>query len=141
MQKGDPKAQLPPTSHMFAAAQAGALTLAMTNPIWVVKTRLCLQYGPGAQVPSDPSKSYKGMMDALYKIAKYEGIRGLYKVRKFYDILIALPQLLPFQGFVPGLWGVSHGAIQFMTYEEMKCTYNNFKQQPIDTKLVSQSRV
>ena len=50
-------------------------------------------------------------------------------------------QPITFQGFVPGLWGVSHGAIQFMTYEEMKCTYNNFKQQPIDTKLVSQSRV
>lgn len=117
MQKGDPKCQLTPTSHMFAAAQAGVLTLTMTNPIWVVKTRLCLQYGPGAKIPTDPSKSYKGMIDALYKIGKYEGIRGLYK------------------GFVPGLWGVSHGAIQFMAYEEMKSEYNHFKQQPIDTKL------
>jgi len=41
-----------------------------------------------------------------------------------------------FQGFVPGIWGVSHGAIQFMAYEEMKTRYNNYKVQPIDTKLV-----
>jgi hypothetical protein len=27
-----------------------------------------------------PIARYDGMMDALYKIAKYEGIRGLYKV-------------------------------------------------------------
>jgi len=41
-----------------------------------------------------------------------------------------------FQGFVPGIWGVSHGAIQFMVYEEMKTSYNNHKRQPIDSKLV-----
>jgi solute carrier family 25 folate transporter 32 len=42
-----------------------------------------------------------------------------------------------FQGFVPGIFGVSHGAIQFMTYEEMKNTYNQYRMVPIDTKLVS----
>jgi hypothetical protein len=31
---------------------------------------------------------------------------------------------------------VSHGAIQFMTYEEMKNTYNQYRMVPIDTKLV-----
>lgn len=64
--------------HMVAAAQAGVLTLVMTNPIWVVKTRLCLQYD-GVSSARDP-RSYSGMMDALTKIYKYEGVRGLYKV-------------------------------------------------------------
>lgn len=53
----------------------GVLTLTITNPIWVTKTRLVLQYG------ADPThKQYKGMMDALVKIYRYEGVAGLYKV-------------------------------------------------------------
>lgn len=35
------------------------------------------------------------------------------------------------------MFGVSHGAIQFMTYEEMKNKYNQYRQVPIDTKMVS----
>lgn len=57
-------------------------------------------------------------MDALVKTYRYEGIRGLYK------------------GFVPGVFGVSHGALQFMAYEEMKNSYNTYQNLPIDTKLV-----
>ena len=59
-------------------------------------------------------------VDALIKIRRDEGFKGLYK------------------GFVPGIWGVSHGAIQFMAYEELKNAYNvKWKNQPVDTKLVS----
>lgn len=58
------------------------------------------------------------MIDALVKTYRYEGIRGLYK------------------GFVPGVFGVSHGALQFMAYEEMKNKFNMYKNLPIDTKLV-----
>ena len=62
---------------------------------------------------------YKGFIDALFKIRREEGFKGLYK------------------GFVPGIWGVSHGAIQFMAYEELKNAYNTqYKHQPVDTKLV-----
>lgn len=34
------------------------------------------------------------------------------------------------------MFGVSHGAIQFMTYEEMKNKYNQYRNVPIDTKMV-----
>lgn len=40
------------------------------------------------------------------------------------------------QGFVPGMFGVIHGALQFMTYEEMKEFYNRYRGVPFDSKLV-----
>lgn len=119
IQGGNTKKPLGPTLHMAAAAEAGILTLVMTNPIWVVKTRLCLQYTDVGKSSLPDSKHYMGMVDALRKIYKNEGIRGLYK------------------GFVPGIFGVSHGALQFMTYEEMKNTYNEYRMVPIDTKLAA----
>ncbi|XP_012284734.1 mitochondrial folate transporter/carrier [Orussus abietinus] len=115
IQGGNAKKPLGPYGHMFAAADAGIFTLLITNPIWVVKTRLCLQYA--GQVSVDESKRYKGILDAVRKIYVTEGIRGLYK------------------GLVPGMFGVSHGAIQFMTYEEMKNRYNTYQNLPIDNKL------
>jgi len=124
MQQGNTKVQLSPAMNMLAAAEAGVMTLVMTNPIWVVKTRLCLQYE--TTKPSNAVQkrtSYKGMLDALYKIGKYEGVRGLYS------------------GFVPGLWGVSHGAIQFMAYEELKSGCNKLYKRSIDSTLVSSLRV
>ncbi|XP_008544650.1 mitochondrial folate transporter/carrier [Microplitis demolitor] len=115
IQNGDSESPLGPSLHLLAAAETGVLTLLMTNPVWVIKTRLCLQYNN--DVLLDESKRYSGMVDALKKIYRTEGIRGLYK------------------GFVPGMFGVSHGAIQFMTYEEMKNKYNTYLERPIDTKL------
>jgi solute carrier family 25 folate transporter 32 len=118
-QKGNSKLQLTPTDHLITASQAGIITLGITNPIWVVKTRLCLQHELKPSSVVDTSKYYFGMWDAFKKIVKYEGFRGLYK------------------GFTPGLFGVSHGAVQFMAYEELKTSYNQYRHQPIDAKLTS----
>lgn len=63
---------------MLAASEAGVLTLLMTNPIWVVKTRLCLQYDNNIDAKND--KRYRGMVDGLTKIYRTEGFRGLYSV-------------------------------------------------------------
>lgn len=111
IQNGNTSAPLGPTNHLLAASEAGALTLAITNPLWVVKTRLCLQF------ESTASQQYKGLVDALKKIYVSEGVRGYYK------------------GFLPGLFGVSHGAIQFMVYEELKNAYNLYQGTSITTKL------
>lgn len=126
---------LGPIHYMTAAACAGALTTAITNPIWVVKTRLCLQYGrPTSSITNEPlngntvdkngklhslpeTKRYSGSWDALKKVYKYEGLSGLYK------------------GFVPGLLGVSHGAIQLAAYEEMKKLYISKYNLPSDHNL------
>ncbi|KAK1806342.1 hypothetical protein P4O66_004870 [Electrophorus voltai] len=109
--------ELRATEHLVAAAEAGAMTLCLTNPIWVTKTRLVLQYS------TDPSKKpYKGMVDTLVKIYRQEGIPGLYR------------------GFVPGLFGTSHGALQFMAYEELKRDYSRHRRMHSDAKLASARR-
>lgn len=90
------------------------LTLTVTNPIWVVKTRLCLP--DTVCVPM--YMRYSGLCDGLTKLYSNEGLRGLYR------------------GFLPGLWGTSHGAIQFMLYEEFKKAYADYKSISIDAKLV-----
>ncbi|XP_045181514.1 mitochondrial folate transporter/carrier-like isoform X1 [Mercenaria mercenaria] len=115
MQEGDTTRALGATKHILIASEAGLLTLVLTNPIWVAKTRLCLQY---ESKPTDCIR-YNGTLDALIKLYKYEGVRGLYK------------------GFVPGVFGISHGAIQFMAYEEMKNAYNQNKKRPVDTRLTT----
>ncbi|XP_053736501.1 mitochondrial folate transporter/carrier-like [Synchiropus splendidus] len=106
------QSELSATEHLVSAAEAGIMTLTITNPIWVTKTRLVLQYS------SDPNtKQYKGMLDALVKIYRNEGVPGLYK------------------GYVPGLFGTSHGALQFMAYEELKRDYNRYRKVSSDAKL------
>ena len=90
--------------HLIAAAESGILTLGLTNPIWVSKTRLCLQYVNTGTISRDIIV-YRGFLDCISKIYATEGVRGLYA------------------GFSAGLFGVSHGAIQFMVYEELKKWY------------------
>ncbi|CAH0559471.1 unnamed protein product [Brassicogethes aeneus] len=104
------KEELGPLENSLAAALSGALTLVITNPLWVVKTRLCLQH-------NDQSRRYSGMVDALTKIYHNEGVKGYYR------------------GFVPGLFGVSHGAVQFVVYEEMKTTYGTYYNLPQNSQL------
>lgn len=88
--------KLSPSLHLAAAAQAGGLVCLCTNPLWLVKTRLQLQ------TPQHLAHSYSGFHDAIRTILKEEGWKALYK------------------GLVPGLFLVSHGAIQFTAYEELR---------------------
>lgn len=80
IQQGDSRYPLGPSLHMLAASEAGILTLIVTNPIWVVKTRLCLQYGNEDMYLSKGGQFYHGVSDALAKIYRTEGFRGLYRV-------------------------------------------------------------
>ncbi|XP_019172171.1 PREDICTED: folate transporter 1, chloroplastic isoform X2 [Ipomoea nil] len=95
--------ELTPGLHLASAAEAGALVCFCTNPIWLVKTRLQLQS------PLHQSRPYSGFHDALITIMKEEGWRALYK------------------GLVPGLFLVTHGAIQFTAYEELRKVVVNWR--------------
>ncbi|KAI9294026.1 mitochondrial carrier [Neoconidiobolus thromboides FSU 785] len=87
--------KLSSTQYMLASAQAGALTVLCTNPIWVVKTRMLTSH-------KNQAGAYRGLVDGLIKLVQFEGIRGMYR------------------GLTPALFGTSHGAVQFMVYEELK---------------------
>ncbi|UJR31060.1 hypothetical protein I4U23_018570 [Adineta vaga] len=81
---------------------AGVTTITITNPIWVIKTRMCLQY-------PDYKKNihYENMFDSIRKIYRLEGMKAFYK------------------GLLPGIFGTIHGTIQFVSYEQMKDFYSN----------------
>lgn len=87
--------KLSASQHLLASASSGVITAIITNPLWVVKTRMFT-------TRSNSQGAYKNLFDGLFRISKEEGVRGLWK------------------GTVLALIGVSNGAIQFMTYEELK---------------------
>ncbi|KAJ6989930.1 folate transporter 1 [Populus alba x Populus x berolinensis] len=96
--------KLSPGLHLASAAEAGALVCFCTNPIWLVKTRLQLQN------PLHQTRRYSGLYDALKTIMREEGWRALYK------------------GIVPSLFlQVSHGAVQFTAYEELRKVVVDYK--------------
>ena len=71
------------------------LTAIATNPIWVIKTRML-------STSSSHPGAYKSILDGTRQLHRSEGLLGFYR------------------GLVPSLLGVSHGALQFMAYEQLK---------------------
>lgn len=89
------KQELRGSDYFLASGIAGIMTAVLTNPIWVIKTRMLssAKNAPGA---------YTSTLQGTLSLYRDEGIRGFYR------------------GLLPSLFGVSHGAIQFMAYEQLK---------------------
>lgn len=83
------------------ACLAGASMVAITNPVWLIKTRMQLQMKRTAK-ELHMKTPYNGMLDAGRTIVKEEGFWALYK------------------GSGPALLLVSHGGVQFVVYEFLK---------------------
>lgn len=81
--------------YFLASGTSGILTALCTNPIWVIKTRML-------STSRDAPGAYKSIRQGTTHLWKTEGLRGFYR------------------GLIPSLFGVSHGAIQFMAYEQLK---------------------
>lgn len=102
-----PNAPAGPGVHMIAAAGAGAATMMITNPLWVIKTRLQTQTLGLSMGSKGNTVHYKGTLDAFRRITREEGISGLYS------------------GLGPSLFGVMHVVIQFPLYESLKKELSN----------------
>ncbi|KAJ1881616.1 hypothetical protein H4R99_003617 [Coemansia sp. RSA 1722] len=85
----------PATVHVLSAMGAGATTSLLTNPIWVLKSRFMTQ-------SMYTEYRYRSMWHAVKVIKSTEGFAGFYK------------------GLGSSLLGVTHVAVQFPLYEQLK---------------------
>lgn len=88
--------------HMVAGAAAGVTTSTVTNPIWMIKTRLQLDKNVSERSGGEMQRRYKNSYDCIKQILREEGLRGLYK------------------GMSASYLGVAESTLQWVLYEQMK---------------------
>lgn len=107
--------KLPAWQHLAAATEAGVCTAFLTNPIWLVKTRLQLQVHTRAPGPTPGApRLYRGMTGAPRRGTTLPAARITCSPRAdaFASIVREEGVLALYRGLVPALLLVSHGAIQ-----------------------------
>ncbi|KAJ9093174.1 hypothetical protein QFC21_006491 [Naganishia friedmannii] len=90
--------------HILAAMTAGATGTIATNPLWVIKTRFMAQ-----SIMAPNERRYAHTLDACRTIYREEGLGAFYK------------------GLAPSLIGVTHVAVQFPLYEQLKVWAGTFR--------------
>lgn len=95
-----------PWVHLAAGTLAGVVTSTVTNPIWMVKTRLQLDKTVAAESIGGVAtrRSYQNSWDCIKQVLRKEGIKGLYK------------------GMSASYLGVAESTLQWTMYERMKKT-------------------
>ncbi|KAF9887846.1 hypothetical protein FE257_009506 [Aspergillus nanangensis] len=92
----------------YASITAGACSTIVTNPIWVIKTRLMSQSLRSNSEGFRAPWQYSNTWDAARKMYKNEGLRSFYS------------------GLTPALLGLAHVAIQFPLYEYLKMAFTGY---------------
>jgi len=92
----------------YSSVTAGACSTMLTNPIWVIKTRLMSQSTKAASDGMRAPWHYTSTWDAARKMYQTEGIRAFYA------------------GLTPAMLGLTHVAIQFPLYEYFKMKFTGF---------------
>jgi Mitochondrial carrier protein len=112
-------ANLTSVDNFILACTSGAIMVVLTNPIWLIKTRMQLQMKRAQQQQQQLNSStgknismikpYDNMLDAVRTIIREEGgIKALYK------------------GSGPALLLTSHGGVQFVVYEYLRKHYQSY---------------
>ncbi|BFZ56151.1 hypothetical protein PYCC9005_003193 [Savitreella phatthalungensis] len=104
-------------ANIGAAMTAGAVSTTLTNPIWVVKTRMM------TQSPSHTGgMKYRSTLHAFQRMYAEEGLMTFYK------------------GLGPSLLGIGHVAVQFPLYEQLKLSFGADEQDAhVSTLLLASS--
>lgn len=94
--RGNDKRQMSIYERFVAGAVAGGVSQTVIYPLEVLKTRLALR----------KTGQYKGILDAMVKIYRYEGMRSFYR------------------GYIPNMLGiVPYAGIDLAVYETLKRKY------------------
>jgi solute carrier family 25 protein 33/36 len=119
--------------HLLSATSAGVATSTLTNPIWLVKTRMQLQkddikkpikydsvvsggavmmkrrqaHGMATMIAQQPQ--YKNSLDCAIKVIRQEGVGGL------------------FRGLGASYLGTIEGSLQWILYEQLKKTAHRYR--------------
>ncbi|KAK3378024.1 mitochondrial carrier domain-containing protein [Podospora didyma] len=89
---------LSPADFFASSLAAGAMTQVITNPIWVLKTRMLSS-------DSSAAGAYPSMWTGAIRLFRTEGFLGFYR------------------GLGVGMLAVSHGAVQFAVYDPTRRLY------------------
>lgn len=98
-----------------AAALGGVVTSTVTNPIWMIKTRLQLDKNVVEHAGGAATRRYKNSWDCIKQIMRTEGVRGFYK------------------GMSASYLGVSESALHWVLYEQMKKGLKKREEEIVET--------
>ncbi|KAI1860408.1 hypothetical protein JX265_009807 [Neoarthrinium moseri] len=95
--------------HAQAAVAAGLATATVTNPIWLIKTRLQLDV---RQAAAGTTRQYEDSLDCIRQVLRQEGISGLYR------------------GLSASYLGTVETALHLVLYEQFKLFYRRIMARP-----------